>query len=146
MFTDDFLSISLAEVLGLLVTLLGIWLVVRQLNEAKLASQMEGLLTLGNQFTELQEKRTIMRNSERKDWNSLSPEEAYTRVWDDPELKSAYIEIGNHFDLVGTLVSANALSYDMAAKMYKSVVPPIYERLEKVIQVDRIKLDDPFLY
>ena len=42
MFADDFLTVSLAEVLRLVVTIVGIWIVVKQLNETRLASQMEG--------------------------------------------------------------------------------------------------------
>ena len=46
MFTDGYFSISFPEVLGLIVTVLGIWFVVQQLREAKLANQMEGLISL----------------------------------------------------------------------------------------------------
>lgn len=53
MFSEEFGTITLADVLGLIVTIVGIWLVVRQLTESKLASQMEGMLTLGDRFDHL---------------------------------------------------------------------------------------------
>ena len=81
MFNNDFLSISLVEIIGLLVTIIGIWLVVKQLNETRLASQMEGLLELTNLDLSNSDGLLALKElSSQEDWNTLSDEEAFARV------------------------------------------------------------------
>jgi hypothetical protein len=46
MFADGYFFISFEAVMGFAITLVSVWFVVKQLNETRLASQMEGLLTL----------------------------------------------------------------------------------------------------
>ena len=43
MFNEGYLSISFEALLGLTVTIVSVWLVVKQLRKTNLASQMEGL-------------------------------------------------------------------------------------------------------
>jgi hypothetical protein len=46
MFADGYFTLRFGEVLGLIVTIVSVYFVVKQLREAKLASQMEGMLGL----------------------------------------------------------------------------------------------------
>ena len=60
MFTDGYFSLRFAEVIGFVITIAGIWLVVRQLNEARLASQMEGMLDLTDKGVASMDSRNIL--------------------------------------------------------------------------------------
>ena len=53
MFADGYFSLSFAEAVGFVVTIVSVYLIVRQLNETKLASQMEGIMQLGDRFTQI---------------------------------------------------------------------------------------------
>ena len=72
MFAEDFIANHLFEILGLVVTISGIWLVVQQLRETKLATQMEGVLSLSDRFIEITpEVSLIDRVTSAADWSTL---------------------------------------------------------------------------
>lgn len=138
MFAENFLSISLAEVLGLLVTMVGIWLVVKQLNETRLASQMEGLMTLMGQYQDLNKERTNLVNMalERK-WNKLTPEEAFSTIFNDKNLLASYIKIGNLYDMIGSLIRFKAFDKVLGMRNFGPLILREFRAYEKVIEVDR---------
>ena len=79
------ISFSMEGLLGLVVTAVGVWLVVRQLNDAKLASQMEGLLTLSQQYTDLAPDRAkLLALTSRSSWGKMSTQEAHSAISNDP--------------------------------------------------------------
>ena len=146
MFADG-LTITFEGFLGLIVTVVGVWFVVQQLREAKLASQMESLLALSNQMTDLHAERiAIMEIANSKEWNEGGPDEVYAMVFDDKEIMDSYIKIGNLFDLIGTLVSSRALGMEMTNKLYGHLAPTMYRTLEKLINIDRHKENEPNIY
>ena len=53
MVSDGYFSISFEGILGFLVTLVSVGLIIKQLSEARLASQMEGYLTLMGRFGDI---------------------------------------------------------------------------------------------
>ena len=80
MFADGFLSITLEGMLGLLVTALGIWFVVQQLREGKLAAQMDGVLSLTDRYMDMTDDIILVDElALDKDWAQLSGRKAYSR-------------------------------------------------------------------
>jgi hypothetical protein len=147
MFADGYFSLSFAEMLGLLVTIVSVYFVVKQLREAKLASQMDGLLTLSNQFIDLYVERSkLIALTSTEKWEKMSKEEAYSTIFDDAELLDSYVKIGNTFDLLATLVSSRALEFKMSAKLFAHMAPYLFRRLEIVIQQDRVNDSEPAIF
>ena len=138
MFNNDFLSISLVEIIGLLVTIIGIWLVVKQLNETRLASQMEGLLELTNLDLSNSDGLLALKElSSQEDWNTLSDEEAFARVHNSKTSKKAWMETMTFFELLGVLGKRKALDKGLANDQFGRVVSIWWNRFEKVARQHR---------
>ena len=143
MFADGFLSIGLSEIVGWLVTLLGIWLVVRQLNEAKLASQMEGLLTLGEMDSGNGDSwNTALEVVNRQDWIGLEPQQAHKLFHETDAHAKALDRITIFFERMSVLVRRKALDSKMAYDMYGNAITRWWERMNKVVIHHRIELND----
>jgi hypothetical protein len=135
MFAEDFLSISLAELLGLLVTIGGVWFVVQQLREAKLASQMEGLMELIEQWTASAEMRKPLSDlSNSIEWNEMSDKEAYNRINESQRLKTGWDFMMNWYELIGVLVRKKALNREIVYELIGPFVAYRWKKYEKVIR------------
>ena len=139
MLDANFFDFSIIDIIGFGVTLLGIWLVVRQLNEARLSSQMEGALMLQDHWERIIEDRSLLWDMTIKNqsWDSLSEKEAYKEVWNNKEVKGSYLRVANFFDNLGSLVLAKAFDRQLAYRGYCLILSPLYDKFEKVILLDR---------
>ena len=140
MFADGYFSISFPELVGTIVTIVGIWLVVKQLNETRLASQMEGMLALGERVVAIREHRNILFELVNLDeWNSLSAKEAHTRIYESKLHLDAYSSAMTLFELLGILVRRKALDKGLAYDFYGRVTFVWWNRLAKITQQRRIE-------
>ena len=138
MFADDFLSISLAELLGLLVTIGGVWFVVQQLKESKLSSQMEGLMELIEQWTaSTQVRKPLSDLTNSSEWKELSGEEAYNRISESEQLKAGLDFTVNWYELIGVLVRKKSLNKEIVYELIGPFVAYRWKKMEKVIRHDR---------
>jgi hypothetical protein len=146
MFASEVWFSSPAELLGLLVTIAGIWFVVQQLREAKLASQMEGLLQLQSQYREIGNKADELRALiYSPNWRSLSPKEAYLAIETNPKAHQSYDDISNFYENLGSLVKIKALDMDL---VFMTLGPPsagLFRFLKKAVQAQRIRDEYPDL-
>lgn len=135
MFNNSYFTLSFEGLLGLVVTIISVWVVVRQLREAKLASQMEGLLMLVEQLGSLADQReTLLEIVGTKDWDSLDDEEAHGRVYASETHKLAYKKTKNFYELVAVLVKRRSLDKGMAADYFGNSIGIWWQRLEKITQ------------
>jgi hypothetical protein len=140
MFADGFLSITLEGILGLLVTAVGIWLVVQQLREAKLASQMEGMLALVGKLDDIAEQRdTLLNLGSLDEWLSLSDEEAYDKVHAKESYRVAYTRTKIFYELLGVLVYKKTLDKGLAVEFFGNTVTLWWKRLSKVMRQQDLK-------
>ncbi len=139
MITDAYFSFSFADLVGTVVTILGIWLVVQQLRETKLASQMEGILMLQDHWERIINDRSLMlkMTTQSDKWDSLSAKEAYRAVFENKEVNDSFIRVANFFDGIGMLVMAKALDKKLAYQVYSLILSPLFDEFEKVIIFDR---------
>ncbi len=146
--SDFFTSITFPDILGLIVTLLGIWLVVRQLREGKLASQMEGVLMLQDHWERIIEDRSLLWEMTLQDdeWDSCSPKVAYRKIFGDKTITDSFMRVANFFDNLGMLVRGHALDMDFAYRGYGNVLSILYDKLEKVIALDRKVQNNPQIF
>jgi hypothetical protein len=134
MFADRFLSITLEGMLGLLVTAVGIWIVVQQLREAKLAAQMEGVLSLTDRFIEMTDDINLVDGlALDKDWAQLSGGEAYSRFNSNKGLKTAITKVLKFYELLSVLVQTGALDKTLAYKLYGELVTRRWYLVKTVI-------------
>lgn len=137
MFAEGYFSLSFAEVIGFVITIVSVWLVVRQLNETRLASQMEGLLALTE--IDISGSSALLELINLDDWNSLSEKDAYTRVYESETFRDDWIKTLTFFELLGVLVRRKVLDKGLAYDQYGKLVFIWWERLEKVVRQRRIE-------
>jgi len=145
---DFFSSLTIADILGFAVTILGIWLVVRQLKEAKLASQMEGVLMLQDHWEHIISDRTLLWEMTLQDdeWDACSPKIAYKKVFKDKAATESFMRVANFFDNLGMLVHGKALDKYFAYRGYGTILTVFYDKLEKVIALDRKVQNNPKIF
>jgi hypothetical protein len=143
MFGEGYYSFTFPELVGTIVTIVGIWLIVKQLREAKLASQMEGLLTLGEMDAGNGDSwNTALDLINRQDWIELEPQQAHDLFHETDAQAKALDKITIFFELISVLVRRKALDSKMAYDMYGNAVTRWWERMSKVIRHHRIYLND----
>ena len=148
MVVNDFLLNNMFEILGLLVTMAGIWFVVQQLRESKLASQMEGILMLQDHWERIIEDRGLLweMTIQNDDWDSLSAKKAYREVYKNKDVNDSFIRVANFFDTVGNLVISKSLDKELAYRQYCLVLSPLFDKFEKVILLDRKVQKNPRIF
>jgi len=133
MFSEGFFSISFEGLLGLAVTIVSVYFIVKQLRETKLATQMEGLLSVAEQLNEIADLReSLLEVVEQADWHILSNQEAHARVYQSETRKIAYKKTKNFYELVAVLVKGKSLDRNLASKYFGNSVAIWWRRLEKV--------------
>jgi hypothetical protein len=146
MFADGFLSITLEGMLGLLVTAVGIWFVVQQLREAKLAAQMDGVLSLTDRFMDMTDDISLVDElALDKDWAQLSGRKAYSRYNSNKVLKSAIINLSKFYELVAVLVQSGALDISFAEKLYGELVARRWHLVRNVVYAIREEFANSFI-
>lgn len=142
MFGDGYFSFSFPELVGTIVTIVGIWLVVRQLKEAKLASQMEGMISLAMMADDMRKYSLTHSDFTRlEEWEKLNDEEAYQLIRGNKEYQEAYFKQVAVYELVGGLVRAGSLNLKVADVTFGHRLPDTWKRYEKYTRQLRIELN-----
>lgn len=142
MFADGYFSFSFPEIVGTIVTITGIWLVVKQLNETRLASQMEGMLALVAKLDDIAEQRdTLLDLGSLDEWISLSDEEAYAKVYAQESYRVAYVRTKIFYELLGVLVYKKTLDKGLAYEFFGNTVMLWWKRLSKVMRQQDVRQD-----
>jgi hypothetical protein len=138
MITFGSLSISLAEVLGLIVTIVGVWFVVKQLNETRLASQMEGLIALMEIETNMEGEVSELREfTLKEEWDEVSDNEAFSLVMKNDNYRRGYLKYIKLYELIGVLVRTKALDERFAFEQFGQFLPMMWRRLERIVKGER---------
>ena len=141
MFAENFLEVGLVDIIGFSITLLGIWLVVRQLNEARLASQMEGLITLSEMEARVERLAVEVRNyTGSEGWRQLNEIEAFSNIWDREDYKEGFVNNSRLYELISVLVRTKALDEEIAYKQFGYFLPQMWRQFEKPSRGAREKL------
>jgi hypothetical protein len=138
MFSNGYFSIGFAELIGFGITIVSVWLIVRQLIDARLASQMEGMLALGTQSSSFDEHRKLLSDLiETEKWKGFSDEEAYEFIFAKEKYREAYLALIAFFERLAILVRRRALDKGIAYDFYGRVVVLWWKALEKVTRYRR---------
>lgn len=144
MFADGYFSFSFPELAGAIITIVGIWLVVRQLYEGKLASQMEGMMAISERFAENNRTNALLvKMVTTDDWDNPSSKEAHTRVFESDPTVTDWSNILLLYELVGVLARRKALDKHLAFDYFGYMITIWWKRLEKVNRQQAIELDVP---
>jgi hypothetical protein len=130
---------NLIQIALLVVTGFGALLIVRQLKEARLASQMEGLIVLQNRYREVLDKSfPLIDMTDSPDWAQLSEKEKAAQLEKTEELKVLWRSIASHYELVAALVRSGSLDKKAAFDLDGILIVNWYKRLEPIIEARRL--------
>ena len=138
--SEDFLSITLSDVLGLVVTLFGIWLVVRQLREAKVASQMEGILALGDRFDGIVGHNVrLFELAHSQRWKDADNETAFEIIYESKENQDAFFKVASFYEPVAVPIRRKVLDEQLAFDGWGDMVGIRWQWMEKFVLAQRDK-------
>ena len=132
MFADGYIAEHMFEILGLLVTSLGIWFVVQQLRQAKISAQAETLMRLSEWEGELEDDRVFLTElAETEEWKNLSQAESYDFVMGNDKYSKPFVNISRVYEMVGVLVRTKALDESLAYEMFNYFLPLMWRNYEE---------------
>ena len=106
---------NLIQILLLIVTGVGAALIVKQLRDARLTSQMETVLKLDEQHKEIVEASLLLSDFKKSaNWESLSESEKVGRFESKEDLRMAWRKIASYYETIGLLVKLGTLDEDVA--------------------------------
>lgn len=131
-------SISISDqisILGLIVAAAGVWFVVKQLNESKLASYASTYLQLHAQSQDLHEDFDLLNKFEEKtDLSNMTPEEQKKALIEAPDSATKILGL---FETIGILVKNKGLDLQMAYDYWGYYVLRYYKWWEPAKEVNR---------
>ena len=135
MFAESFLAISLAEIIGFVITIVSVGLIVRQLNDTRLASYSEIVLSLLENGRQIVPDRVAIGNVvSDESFQKLSTEQQYEMVWGDDSLKIATINVLHYYETIGTLVKTRGLAKSVAEETFGEVVSVVWTTFEPIVR------------
>lgn len=143
MFASEIWFTSPADLIGLIVTVGGIWLVVKQLREAKLASQMEGVLALGDRFDGMvEELNLLLELSQSERWKEADNEAAYKILLESKKNRTAFFKVASFYETLSVLVRRKVLDEELALDAWGDMVGKRWYWMEKAILAQRVSLEN----
>lgn len=143
MFADGYFAVSFESIIGFVITVAGIWLVVKQLNETRLATQTEGLIGLieieEGMISKIEALEVYL---ETKEWKNISDKDAYKAIFENKKYLEGYVKMGRLYELIGVLVKNNALDIHIVEGQFGRVIPSHFRLLEKYIRERRLVIDN----
>ena len=141
MFADGYFSLSFAEVLGLLVTIVSVYFVVHQLREAKIASQMEGIMQLGDRFSNIVPQIQIMNNlTSSTEWELMQKNNSHDLLFDGGDNQEALQSVGVFYEQLGMLVRTQTLDKNIAYQLFGDLAQKRWKSVEKAMEWQRRQL------
>ena len=140
MISNAYISLSFEGMLGLAVTVISVWLVVRQLREAKVASQMEGILALGDRFDGIVGHNVrLFELAHSQRWKDADNETAFEIIYESKENQDAFFKVASFYETVAVLIRRKVLDEQLAFDGWGDMVGIRWRWMEKFVLAQRAK-------
>ena len=144
MFAEGFIAEHIFEILGLFVTIGGIWLVVTQLRETRRATEVEAILGLYSKYDDLWEDFLyIGKLIWTEKWERMSSKEAFEYINSSPKRRKTYSRVLGFGEALGLLVNRNSIDFKVAYQFAGTAFSQDFRRVEKTISQERIERNFP---
>ena len=146
MFADGYFAISFEGLVGIVVTIVGLWFVVKQLRETRLASQMEGIMQLGDRFMNIVPQIQILHNlTSSTEWEVMQNNNAHDLLFDGGENQEALQSIGVFYENLGMLVRTQSLDQNVAYQLFGDLTQKRWKSVRKAMVWYRKQIDSATL-
>ena len=147
MIPENYFFLSFPDLLAIFVTIASVALIIRQLKEARLASQLEGFLELANQFSNIALPIEFVDSlSLSTEWQQLSGEEAYEFLIENEKNRVYFKKVGIFYEMTGALLKRGMLDYKIAMDTCGEIGASRWRTLEKAIYFHRKVQGEDSLY
>ena len=147
MSVENYFSLSFSELIGFFVTIISVALIIKQLNDSRLATQMSGYLTLSDQFNNIVpaiEFIDSLNNSE--EWNALDGPDAYKYLMENETYKVAYKSVAAFYEILASLLYRGALDKKLAWNTFGFIGTKRWFTIKKAVVVHRKAMGVEELY
>ena len=147
MFAEGYFSLSFAEVIGFLVTIVSVYYLGRQLREAKLASQFEGMISLSQISADVyQQSQSLVDLIRSEEWKALTDDDAHALIQSNKDYQEGWHALSSFNELVGNMVKSGALDMRIAYEDQGYFLPASWRGLEKYARARRKELSVDALF
>lgn len=139
MLDNGYFTLSFEGMLGLFVTVFSVWLVIRQLREAKVASQMEGILALGDRFDGIVEHNDrLFELAKSQRWKEADNEKAFEINYESKKNREAFFKVASFYETLAVLVRRKVLNQRLAFDGWGDMVAIRWQWMEKAVLAQRV--------
>ena len=133
-----YFTMSFEGLVGLVVTVISVALIVKQLQQAHLASQMDGFLELTARFTELAPAIEFVDELGRSaDWATKTNSESYEFLTSNKERRQYYRKIAIFYEGMAALVRRGALDQTLAYNTFGAIGTQRFNTFRQAIEENR---------
>ncbi len=144
---ENYFVISFGDLIGIIITILSVILILKQLNDSKLAAQMEGFLTVSGRFSDITPAIKFVDNLAHSEiWEGFGGSEAYLYLTENQEFSEFYYQIGNFYEIISALLRRGALDKQLALDTFGIFGAKRWKILSKAIVHHRIIVNEPEYY
>jgi hypothetical protein len=144
---DSYFSISFADLIGFIITIFSVVLIIRQLKEARLATQLAGFLALSDQFGDIAIAIEFVDSlCLSQKWNDLDGTEAYNYLTENDKNRGLYKQVGAFYEVLAALIRRGALDKTLAIDTFGNLAGKRFNTLQKAIIIHRELLGEKTLY
>jgi hypothetical protein len=147
MSSGNYFSLSFPELIGLIVTILSVTLVIKQLNDTRLATQLAGFLAISDQFVSIAAEIEFIDSLRVSDgWNDLDGQSAYQYLNGDDKRRETYKKVAAFYEVMAALFRRGALDKKLAVDTFGGLARKRWLTLQKAVIAHRKIIDEETLY
>lgn len=147
MSADNFFYLTFSELIGFIVTIISVALIVKQLSDTRLATQMSGYLALSDQFYQIIPGIEFIDSlGYSKEWDAFDGAEAYKYLSENDEYRGLYKSVAAFYEIVGALIHRGALDKKLAMDIFGELAAKRWFIIKKAALVQRKLIGTDTLY
>lgn len=144
---SGYFSISFPDLIGFLITIISVFLTIKQLNDSRLAVQVESFLTISDRYSKVTQAIKFIDGLALSDeWNLLDGKGAYEYLIENTTYYDHYMQVGGFYEVLSALLRRGALDNDLSVNTFGGFGENRWCTLEKAIVYHRKIIGEDALY
>lgn len=145
--SNGYFSISFADLIGFFITIISVFLILKQLSDSRLAVQVESYLTISDRFSKITPSIQFVDGlSLSEEWKRLDGKAAYLYLTENEVRYEHYMQVGAFYEVVSALLRRGALDDKLAINTFGGFGKNRWHAVEKAVRYHRELIGEPELY
>lgn len=147
MLAESYFYLSFSEITGILIAVISVALVVKQLNDTRLATQMAGFLSMSDQFSNIVPAIEFIDSlSSSEEWKSLDGPAAFQYLIGDTQRRAYYKSVAAFYETMAALLRRGSLDKKLVVDTYGDLVVKRWLIVQKAAFEHRVAMGVNSLY